>query len=973
MFQRLSNLFTTLVCFAFTVGVILALPAFRLSAATYTVPNTAGVTVSWEENDPAPEGYRIYQRKQGEVYDYDTPCWTGSETSGNVYNLDWETTYYFVVRAYDGAMQSPDSQEVSCVTPTIEPVRHTIMATAGEHGILSPNGEVVVIEGTNQTFAITPDAGHHIADVTIDGVSQGAISSYTFDEVTENHAIEATFAIDTYVITATAGPNGEISPSDDSIVTDGDHITFSIIPAVGYHVSGLFVDGTPVETSNSYIFTSVDGNHTIHAAFEADFFEITATSGGNGTIMPAETVAVSNGGHQPFSFTPDPGFHISDVVVDGESLGAVASYVFDNVNENHTISVSFSESSPVNIIIEAEDGDMQWPMEIADDEAASHGSYIWVPSGNGSVENPLEADGCGEFHFAVPEEGEYRIWARQSSNETQGDSFFVSVDDANEVTWYTKHGEQENWTWDVVSIREPEQPRNYENPVSFHLSAGTHRLSIKHRDDGTRLDKLFITNQKDLIPSADGPISPTNWTLLYVDSEEVAYEYAPAAQAFDGDPNTFWHTKWSADVTDPPHEIWIDLGETVKIGGFRYLPRQDGSMNGSIGEYAFYATTEMPADASSWGEPVARGEFAGAGSEHEILFSSLSGRYVRLVALTEINARAWTSVAELTILREDPPPDQPQTGDPISPATWTLLYVDSEEVMREYAPAVQAFDGDPNTFWHTKWSSEVTHPPHEIWIDFGEIVPVGGFRYLPRQDGSTNGTIGEYAFYVTQTQPGTASSWGDPVAQGVFANGNDEKEVRFTTIAGRYVRLVALTEVNANAWTSVAEMTILYGDPLPVQPQTGDPISPATWTLLYVDSEEVMREYAPAVQAFDGDPNTFWHTKWSSEVTHPPHEIWIDFGEIVPVGGFRYLPRQDGSTNGTIGEYAFYVTQTQPGTASSWGDPVAQGVFANGNDEKEVRFTTIAGRYVRLVALTEVNANAWTSVAEIAILAGTVP
>ena len=79
-----------------------------------------------------------------------------------------------------------------------------------------------------------------------------------------------------------------------------------------------------------------------------------------------------------------------------------------------------------------------------------------------------------------------------------------------------------------------------------------------------------------------------DWTLLYVDSEEIA---GSALKAFDGNPNTYWHTAWYSDPT--PHEIWIDLGATYTVSGFRYLPRQDGKINGGIKDYAFYVSENL--------------------------------------------------------------------------------------------------------------------------------------------------------------------------------------------------------------------------------------------------------------------------------------------------------------------------------------------------------------------------------------------
>lgn len=70
---------------------------------------------------------------------------------------------------------------------------HTIRASAGVNGTISPVGWTSVGEGGEQTFTITPDAGYAVAKVLVDGRSVGAVSSYTFRNVTQDHTIEAVF------------------------------------------------------------------------------------------------------------------------------------------------------------------------------------------------------------------------------------------------------------------------------------------------------------------------------------------------------------------------------------------------------------------------------------------------------------------------------------------------------------------------------------------------------------------------------------------------------------------------------------------------------------------------------------------------------------------------------------------------------------------------------------------------------------
>jgi hypothetical protein len=72
-------------------------------------------------------------------------------------------------------------------------VEGTITASAGINGSISPSGETMVISNGSQTYTITPKRGYQVDDVIVDGISKGSITSYTFNNVRENHTISATF------------------------------------------------------------------------------------------------------------------------------------------------------------------------------------------------------------------------------------------------------------------------------------------------------------------------------------------------------------------------------------------------------------------------------------------------------------------------------------------------------------------------------------------------------------------------------------------------------------------------------------------------------------------------------------------------------------------------------------------------------------------------------------------------------------
>ncbi len=70
---------------------------------------------------------------------------------------------------------------------------HTITAEAGSGGTIVPAGDVLVFDGSDQTFAAVPDAGYRVSDILVDGISRGAGSEFTFNNLTEDHSIRAVF------------------------------------------------------------------------------------------------------------------------------------------------------------------------------------------------------------------------------------------------------------------------------------------------------------------------------------------------------------------------------------------------------------------------------------------------------------------------------------------------------------------------------------------------------------------------------------------------------------------------------------------------------------------------------------------------------------------------------------------------------------------------------------------------------------
>ena len=142
---------------------------------------------------------------------------------------------------------------------------------------------------------------------------------------------------------------------------------------------------------------------------------------------------------------------------------------------------------------------------------------------------------------------------------------------------------------------------------------------------------------------------------------------------------------------------------------------------------------------------------------------------------------------------------------------WSLEYVNSEE-LNFPGLATMAFDDNPETIWHTQWSTGSPNYPHEMQIDLGAVFDIHEFTYFPRQTGQ-NGWIKDYELYFSED----LNDWGDADMIGEFENSAAPHIVAFPTpVVGRYFRLVALSEVNGNPWASASEFEIkgCYHDPV---------------------------------------------------------------------------------------------------------------------------------------------------------------
>lgn len=219
----------------------------------------------------------------------------------------------------------------------------TITASAGANGSITPAGPVGVPAGTNQQFTITANSGHHVQDVLVDGVSVGAVGTYTFTDVQANHTIAASFAANTtlFTINASAGANGSITPSGAVAANLGVTMPFTITPDAGYQIADVKVDGVSVGALGSYTFTNVTANHSIAATFTLNSYHVEATAGPGGSVSPGGSSSVPHGESLDITITPDEGYYVAEILVDGVAIPPTDFYTFIEVTADHTIEATF--------------------------------------------------------------------------------------------------------------------------------------------------------------------------------------------------------------------------------------------------------------------------------------------------------------------------------------------------------------------------------------------------------------------------------------------------------------------------------------------------------------------------------------------------------------------------------------------------------------------------------------------------------
>ena len=232
------------------------------------------------------------------------------------------------VEIFSQALSASEIQDIYNAREAGVCIAYTVSASAGFGGSLDPGtpSPQYVSEGATAEFIFNADTGFHVAEVTGCGISytnsSNAVASYTATTgaITGNCEISATFAINQYTATASAGAGGSLDPGTPSpqTVDHGSTAQFTFNAATGYHVAGISGCGISYSNSDNAVSSrtettaAVTGDCTVNATFAINQYTVSAAAGANGSLDAGtpSPQTIDHGSTAQFTFNAATDFHV---------------------------------------------------------------------------------------------------------------------------------------------------------------------------------------------------------------------------------------------------------------------------------------------------------------------------------------------------------------------------------------------------------------------------------------------------------------------------------------------------------------------------------------------------------------------------------------------------------------------------------------------------------------------------------------
>jgi len=297
-------------------------------------------------------------------------------TSALTFEIEAEDEYYLERVTVDGEDMTAQVKD-GRLTPAILSDELEVVATfkakpyydvtvSASAGGTVKAASASVMWGRGTTVTMTPDEGHELKSVTVNGVDvTGEVTDgvLTLNDIRENKTIVVTFQKFRYTVTATAGENGSIRLST-ATPEWGDDVTVTITPAPHYNIERVLVNGedkTSSVTGNTLTLRNVRSAMTVEAAFCIQTFSVTASANRGGSVVlsaacsgaTGTSVTAEWGTSVTVTLLPDEDYEVVNLYVNGVDVMEQTgndTYTITHVEANMSIEAVFKKIVEITLL-----------------------------------------------------------------------------------------------------------------------------------------------------------------------------------------------------------------------------------------------------------------------------------------------------------------------------------------------------------------------------------------------------------------------------------------------------------------------------------------------------------------------------------------------------------------------------------------------------------------------------------------------
>ncbi len=675
---------------------------------------------------------------------------------------------------------------------------------SAKQGSITGSTGLSITAATLVSIAITPVNGSVAASTTVQFTATGTFSNNSTQNLTgsvtwsSSNTTAATINAAGLATGVTSGQSTTISAKQGSVtgstglsVTAATLVSIAVTPANGsvaagstvqFTATGTFSNNSTQDLTSSVIWSSSNTTAaTINAAGLATGVtsgQSTTISAKQGSITGSTGLSVTAATLVSIAVTPANGSVAAGSTVQFTATGTFS----NNSTQNLTSSVIWSSSNTTAATINAA------------------GLATGVTSGQSTTISAKQSSITGSTGLVVAS-GSTPPTAVIGANPTSGTAALSvafsgagSTDPDGTITSYA-------WTFGDG------QTSTSESPSHTYTVVGTYSVGLTVTDNAGRMGSTSTTITVSApasyagvyrIIAGGGPYTDTQVQVWQGDAGFNTGDVSSTTAAISGtsDPALYRSERWD-DTSQPQLEYQLPVA------------------NGTYLVNLYFAETDAASQGT--GLRVFGVNFQGSPAIGNLDIFGTVGANAALVKSAVVNVTTGTLTIDFVRVTGNPKIDAIEVREvsrkdaALPSASWKVSSVDSEEWDTLDGSALSAIDSNGSTFWITQITPDgnnSTPPgyPHDIQIDLGKSYPLSGFQYLPRQDGSTAGWVGQYSFFVSTD----GVNWGSAVASGTFATSALQKQVTFTPVNARYVQLEPQSEVNGNIWASMAELGVLF-------------------------------------------------------------------------------------------------------------------------------------------------------------------